>query len=641
MSDAAIYAAITKADEQPDGTLIVRGIATDPSLDSDEQRCDPLWLKSAMPAWFRFGNIREQHGHVAAGVATEYVVDDEDRHEIAAHVVDAGSVAKVKAGVLKGFSIGIRNARIRSDKSAPGGIIQDGEIVEISLVDRPANPGCLLTLAKSARPGMQVRTGDYDKDTRLVKVEEYREVEAADKVAAADVMKTLTVEDLADAPVVPDPPAELVDAPPAPVDVVDAPAVDEAPETPAEVASVAADAGTDSGAPDASVVPVGEGEGDGGAGAPENTQEAAEPEGVPVLIGEAGPEIPELPRVASIEDEIARRTAFAGATAPVEPVPAPDAAPAVDAPEAPAEPSEKTATPDAKTVTVPLVIQGDDLREMVAKAVAELLGKTAAPKALTVPVVPEAGALLKSAGVGDVAAAVEHLAARGVTVTVPDVAKAEGVPTHDVETLRQVRNGLLSLIIAEAQEALAGEDETQDMRMLLDSLSIFLSWWCVETYHGEAPPSMDVKATDADVTKTAEPTTPDAGDAASTETPTPDEGEGSTTSKTAQPETVKAPDAEADQTAVLTKALDTLRAENAALTARVEQLAKAAAPGGPIRTRPTAAVQKSREGDALRIKAAEYRALAKTVSPVDVAREYERLAAEAETKLRALTAEPA
>jgi hypothetical protein len=41
-----------------------------------------------------------------AGVATEYKAEGSE-HFITAHVVDPGSVAKVKAGVLKGFSIGI------------------------------------------------------------------------------------------------------------------------------------------------------------------------------------------------------------------------------------------------------------------------------------------------------------------------------------------------------------------------------------------------------------------------------------------------------------------------------------------------------------------------------------------------------
>ena len=140
---------IEKADKNSDGTLTVYGKATDDSLDIDQQICDADWLKRAMPHWFQSGgNIREQHSNIAAGVAKEYEVK-EDGHYITALVVDPVSVKKVENGVLKGFSIGIKNPRVTRDKSAANGRIIDGQIVEVSLVDRPANPNCQLVLAKS------------------------------------------------------------------------------------------------------------------------------------------------------------------------------------------------------------------------------------------------------------------------------------------------------------------------------------------------------------------------------------------------------------------------------------------------------------------------------------------------------------
>lgn len=143
-----VFMPILKSAEQADGSLMVTGIATDDTLDIDEQICDPAWLKEAMPAWFKYGNIREQHSNIAAGVATK-LEQEGNKHIVTAHVVDPSSVAKVKAGVLKGFSIGIRNPRVSSDKDARGGRIVDGQIVEVSLVDRPANPSCAIELAKS------------------------------------------------------------------------------------------------------------------------------------------------------------------------------------------------------------------------------------------------------------------------------------------------------------------------------------------------------------------------------------------------------------------------------------------------------------------------------------------------------------
>jgi len=141
---------IIKANKNDDGTLTVYGKATDDSLDIDQQICDPVWLDRAMPDWFKSGgNIREQHSNIAAGVAKEYEKKD-DGHYISALVVDPVSVKKVDTGVLKGFSIGIKSPRVVRDQKAANGRIIDGQIVEVSLVDRPANPNCQLVLAKSA-----------------------------------------------------------------------------------------------------------------------------------------------------------------------------------------------------------------------------------------------------------------------------------------------------------------------------------------------------------------------------------------------------------------------------------------------------------------------------------------------------------
>lgn len=177
MNDATIFARIEKSEELEDGTLLVTGLASDDTVDSDAQIADPEWLKTAMPDWFKWGNIREMHGAKAAGVATELEQVGEAAHRIVAHVVDPVSVDKVKNKVLKGFSIGIRQARVVKDTTgkAAGGRIVDGKIVEVSLVDRPANPNCTLTLAKAAKPGMTVKGDEIDMNRLLVKTEELAE----------------------------------------------------------------------------------------------------------------------------------------------------------------------------------------------------------------------------------------------------------------------------------------------------------------------------------------------------------------------------------------------------------------------------------------------------------------------------------
>ena len=159
------YASIVKYDKNDDGTLMVYGKATDDTLDLDQQICDPTWLDNAMPEWFKSGgNVREMHGPSAAGVAKEYEAK-KDGHYIGVHVVDPVAVKKVEAKVYQGFSIGIKAPRVVRDNKAANGRIIDGQIIEVSLVDRPANPSAKLILAKAVE-------GD------LVQVEEMHEYKA-------------------------------------------------------------------------------------------------------------------------------------------------------------------------------------------------------------------------------------------------------------------------------------------------------------------------------------------------------------------------------------------------------------------------------------------------------------------------------
>jgi hypothetical protein len=161
------YAEIVKYDKNDDGTLMVFGKATDDTLDLDSQICDPKWLDTAMPQWFKSGgNIREMHGPSAAGIAKEYEAKN-DGHYIGVHVVDPIAAKKVETGVYQGFSIGIKSPRVVRDSKAANGRIIDGQIIEVSLVDRPANPSAKLILAKS-----------IEGESSLIQVEELHEFKA-------------------------------------------------------------------------------------------------------------------------------------------------------------------------------------------------------------------------------------------------------------------------------------------------------------------------------------------------------------------------------------------------------------------------------------------------------------------------------
>lgn len=638
MDQTTAYAAITKADRQPDGTLLVTGVATDPTLDVDQQICDPEWLKQAMPAWFVSGaNVRYMHQNDAVGVATKYSQEDGDKHVITAHVVDPVAVKKVETGVLKGFSIGIRNPRIRADKSAPGGILCGGTVVELSLVDRPANPACMFTMAKSARPGMVVKADEFDAATNLVRVAEFYE----------DVTKSAD----ADVPEAPAPPVEAEPTEPVTPEV---PAADDA--------LVAPVVGADTDVP---VVPAGEGEAAGASVTPE----------APVAV-EAEP--------VAVE-------------APSEPVAAPE--PVVAPVEA--APVEEAAVKAATTLDEAAI------RDLITKSVTDALaslraGEIPAPVVEAEPVV-EPAPVVKAAGPTDVPVDVlEHFSGRAAALGVPWMVEKQAA--HDPLFLATVRNGILACLIAEAREAMRGEDETIDMGMLLRSLQTFLAWWNCEAVAGEVPASVDTpgpdlalvtviedpapvsvsepdgdgvmvvspKAADADATKGAAPSegcgccdkcthavkaaTPDPatpppaapvavvleaehgpelvdlpkGATVATKAVTVTDAEGVTEtpaeagSKTATPDTTKAALAEAMEP-VLTE-VRALRAENDTLLARLGRVEKAAAPGGPVRVRPVTADQAARAGDEFRAKAAALRQIARTVNDPGLAAEAEERA---------------
>lgn len=187
MNTTTVYADIVKHFRDENGDLVVVGKATGPDLDLDQQICDPAWLSKAMPTWFSTGaNIREQHSLIAAGVGTE-LEQNGDSWMVTSLVVDKGSAEKVEKKVLKGYSIGISNPRVVKDAAAPGGRIVDGQINEVSLVDRPCNPTAMLSLAKAAKPGMTVKASAFDREHGLVKTEEFVELpEPADEDTAAD-----------------------------------------------------------------------------------------------------------------------------------------------------------------------------------------------------------------------------------------------------------------------------------------------------------------------------------------------------------------------------------------------------------------------------------------------------------------------
>ncbi len=144
---------IVKFEQTSDGDIVVYGKATDGSVDSDEQIVDPAWSGPALKQWLETGgNVRVQHNPSLYPAGKGLTVEETpDGHWVKSLVVEPTAKALVKAGVLQAYSVGIARPQVERDITgkARGGIIRGGELFELSLVDRPANKNCSITLSKS------------------------------------------------------------------------------------------------------------------------------------------------------------------------------------------------------------------------------------------------------------------------------------------------------------------------------------------------------------------------------------------------------------------------------------------------------------------------------------------------------------
>lgn len=159
---ARVSIPLFKFEDGPDGSVYVWGKATDGTLDRDDQIIDPAFAEKSLRAWFETGaNVRVMHssGLYPAGKGVELVSKD-GAQWLRAHIVEPTAVKLVKAGVLSAYSVGIARPRIIRDNLAKGGRVIDGETVEVSLVDRPANPECGLVLAKMAGHTVELLGGE-------------------------------------------------------------------------------------------------------------------------------------------------------------------------------------------------------------------------------------------------------------------------------------------------------------------------------------------------------------------------------------------------------------------------------------------------------------------------------------------------
>lgn len=143
------YGTIEKVTPLEDGTLEVEGVMSSETEDSDGETIAAEAVKAALPGYMKFGAVREMHGSdVAAGTALRAEVNKDRVTEFCAHVVDEDAIRKVNAKVYKGFSLG---ANVLARDPLNKKRITRIDLIEVSLVDRPANPDAVFTMYKSAK----------------------------------------------------------------------------------------------------------------------------------------------------------------------------------------------------------------------------------------------------------------------------------------------------------------------------------------------------------------------------------------------------------------------------------------------------------------------------------------------------------
>lgn len=139
-NEFSVYLPILKLDEEK---RMVWGYASTPSKDLQGEIVPLEAIKAALPAYMQWANIREMHTSSAVGITKEANVDETGLY-IGAKIVDEAAWQKCKEQVYKGFSIGGNKVR------KVGDTIKELQLLEISIVDRPANPDCRIDVIKVA-----------------------------------------------------------------------------------------------------------------------------------------------------------------------------------------------------------------------------------------------------------------------------------------------------------------------------------------------------------------------------------------------------------------------------------------------------------------------------------------------------------
>ena len=159
-----LYASYSDFAKSDDEKRLVKGIASSEAIDCYWDIVRFSAMKEAFDDYMEFANIREMHWPSAVGTVKSYEFDEENKSTIIeAKIVDDNAWNKVKEWVYKWFSIGWRV--VEAEPLVIKTYDEDGneyeqwtwglditklELVEISVVDRPANPDALIETYKAS-----------------------------------------------------------------------------------------------------------------------------------------------------------------------------------------------------------------------------------------------------------------------------------------------------------------------------------------------------------------------------------------------------------------------------------------------------------------------------------------------------------
>jgi Caudovirus prohead serine protease len=144
-SGMQLFATLTKAVEQPDGSLRVEGIVSSEKEDEQGEIVRASAMREAIPSYMRWANLRSMHSLDAIGRTLALDVGADGVTRIVGKIVDPVAITKIKAGVLQGFSIG---GSVLEREAGNSRAISRLALSEISLVDRPCNPDAIISLWK-------------------------------------------------------------------------------------------------------------------------------------------------------------------------------------------------------------------------------------------------------------------------------------------------------------------------------------------------------------------------------------------------------------------------------------------------------------------------------------------------------------